>query len=1078
LRARWQEMLTGGDNQDTSNPLVASYIGDVNTRATQIWNSMIKKPASGDDNRTCLFPDLPITERNNTGSSQITLTYDRLRSLTLAYKMPGSSFTGNQEVYAELIAALDLMVTKHYSLTQSTTGTGTAANGGSYGNWYDWRIGTPLRYGDLLVMISDELTSAQMTTYVAPILSNNQSVDLTGANKTWVAGIVAQAGVLTGDAAQIAKAKTGLQSIFPYVTSGDGYYADGSFVQHSNYAYTGGYGKALLATIAPLMYVLKGSTWEITYSNKIEQNFYNMIFEAYEPLIYDGRFMDLAREREISRVANQDHVPGRQAIRAIVLLLDVLEGDQKVRAEQMLKEWLLDEVVMQQVCSDPLEGFLEYYLPPFVISKAQELLDDETITPRGKLITNKTFASMDRVVHLQEDYALGLAMSSTRIKNTEGTNNEGLRFWHIADGMTYLYNEDKDLFADHFWATVDYQRLPGTTVARVNRGTKDGYGTNNPSAWVGGADMDAYGVAGMWFTGLGTSTTRTLQARKSWFMFDDEIVATGSGIKLGSGSAPVETIIENRKIKPDFSNKLILNGSEQEVSLGSGGTTEENKSLQVTTVSSASTNVVARYTLNPSTNASTVVVEYSVSLPLIANYMAVKIYGRGDGDTADKVLNFASMRESYLAQRLNATGTAQDACSPLAILSAGKWHRVKIELNLTNGTYNYYFDGEQVQQTSAISGVNYSVAANLVDHTFPESIGANGKVTAIEVFTPNGGSGAIRIDNIKVSEGSDVLYEEDFETFLETSSIDSQAGWTVTKTDNGAGAGAIINKETATYTDFSDEFTGAHTDVEWIHLEGNQGANTDVGYYFPGKATVDGLREARTGAWNLVNTYAKFTDATPRANNFATFWINHGNSPQDESYAYVLLPGKSAEETEAYNETPDVEILQQDSEAHAVRENTLDITAINFWTAGTSGPYTVNQPAALLVQNNPDGTANIALSHPSRTATIIQLTFDRSIVVLQEALELDDKVAFQPADNRLAFNVASAYGKTFRATVRTTQGSGIDVPGTYDPVVKTEYYNLMGQKVERPTVSGVYLIKETLQSKKIRTTKRIINIKK
>jgi hyaluronate lyase len=827
LRTRWQEMLTGGDWLDTSDPLVASYIRDVDERAGQIWNSLIKKPTSGTDSRTRLFSDLPITTRDRTGSSQITLTYDRLRSLALAYKMPATTFTGRADVLTELIAALDMMVSKHYSLAQSTNGTGTSANGGSYGNWYDWRIGTPLRYGDLLMIISDELSTEQMTTYVAPILSNNKAVDNTGANRAWIAGIVAQAGVLKGDAAQIATAKAGLQTIFRYVITGDGYYVDGSFVQHTNYAYTGGYGKALLATIAPLMYVLEGSTWEIAYTDQIQQNFYDMIFEAYEPLIYDGRFMDMVREREISRVANQDHVPGRQAIRAIVLLLDVMPEAQKARAESMLKEWLQDEVVMKQVCSDPLEGYLEYYLPPFVIAKAQALLQDETIAPRGKLITHKTFASMDRVVHLQENYAFGLSMTSNRIKNTEGTNDEGLRLWHIGDGMTYLYNEDKDLFADHFWATVDYQRLPGTTVARVSRGTKDSYGTFNPNAWVGGADLDAFGVAGMEFTGMGATATRNLQAKKSWFMFDDEIVALGSNIKLVSGSAPVETTIENRRIKADLSNKLAVNGTEK---------------------------------------------------------------------------------------------------------------------------------------------------------------------------------------------GAD--------------------------------------------------FTGIHTDVEWIHLEGNQGIHTDAGYYFPHKVSIEGKRETRNGAWNLVNTYAKYVDTTPRQNNFITFWLNHGNTPQNESYAYVLLPGKSAEETAVYNENPDIEILQQDDALHAVREKTQGITAINFWKAGTFGPYTVSQPAALLVRENGDNTLDVAVSNPSRSAATLSLTFDPSVISIQEAIELDNKVSFQEANNGLLINTSGAYGKTFHATLRKSSTNSMVEIDAGDPVVATESYNLMGQKIEKPSVSGIYLIKKTLKSKK------------
>lgn len=40
-------------------------------------------------------------------------------------------------------------------------------------------------------------------------------------------------------------------------------------------------------------------------------------------------------------------------------------------------------------------------------------------------------------------------------------------------------------------------------------------------------------------------TTHNLKAKKSWFMFDDEVVALGSNI---SGQYDVETTLENYKI--------------------------------------------------------------------------------------------------------------------------------------------------------------------------------------------------------------------------------------------------------------------------------------------------------------------------------------------------------------------------------------------------------------------------------------------------------------------------------------------------------------------------------------------------
>ena len=48
------------------------------------------------------------------------------------------------------------------------------------------------------------------------------------------------------------------------MTSGDGFYPDGSFVFHSNIAYTGHYGLVLLGDIPKIVNLLQGSAWQIT----------------------------------------------------------------------------------------------------------------------------------------------------------------------------------------------------------------------------------------------------------------------------------------------------------------------------------------------------------------------------------------------------------------------------------------------------------------------------------------------------------------------------------------------------------------------------------------------------------------------------------------------------------------------------------------------------------------------------------------------------------------------------------------------------------------------------------------------
>ncbi|WJH32763.1 polysaccharide lyase beta-sandwich domain-containing protein [Paenibacillus sp. CC-CFT747] len=82
--------------------------------------------------------------------------------------------------------------------------------------------------------------------------------------------------------------------------------------------------------------------------------------------------------------------------------------------------------------------------------------------------------------------------------------------------------------------------------------------------WVGGTEMDGlYGISGMQLHPV----DETLKAKKSWFMFDNEIVSLGSDITGGDGHT-VESIVENRKLNAAGDNALTVNGTVKPSSLG------------------------------------------------------------------------------------------------------------------------------------------------------------------------------------------------------------------------------------------------------------------------------------------------------------------------------------------------------------------------------------------------------------------------------------------------------------------------------------------------------------------------------
>jgi uncharacterized protein YjdB len=112
------------------------------------------------------------------------------------------------------------------------------------------------------------------------------------------------------------------------------------------------------------------------------------------------------------------------------------------------------------------------------------------------------------------------------------------------------------------------------------------------------------------------------------------------------------------------------------------------------------------------------------------------------------------------------------------------------------------------------------------------------------------------------------------------SSIDNRTIETIVEQRklNAAGDNPLIVDGQAKSTGLG--WTERMTGVQWMHYGGN-GAQSDIGYYFPDRPTMNGLREQRTGRWSDVNQSIGQSD--PITRNYLSLWLDHGKSPQDQT---------------------------------------------------------------------------------------------------------------------------------------------------------------------------------------------------
>jgi len=192
-----------------------------------------------------------------------------------------------------------------------------------------------------------------------------------------------------------------------------------------------------------------------------------------------------------------------------------------------------------------------------------------------------TFLEMYKTVSNNPGYSFGISMfgpwhfNYESVTSTDGKTYENRRGWHTSDGMTFLYTaNDLTQYGDDYWPTVNHYRLAGTTV---NSNTDQDPNLYNLDSWVNSTvsyDFH-YGVTGMY---LNASDSKTLQAKKSWIMFQGQVVALGAGV-TSNDNVSVETIVENRKLNANGDNSLYVNDQPQPTNLGWGQTLSNVRSM-------------------------------------------------------------------------------------------------------------------------------------------------------------------------------------------------------------------------------------------------------------------------------------------------------------------------------------------------------------------------------------------------------------------------------------------------------------------------------------------------------------------
>lgn len=186
------------------------------------------------------------------------------------------------------------------------------------------------------------------------------------------------------------------------------------------------------------------------------------------------------------------------------------------------------------------------------------------------LLGNKMFWRFDYMIHRRENYYVSSRLTSTRTVCMESGNGAGIYNYYSGAGINFLFRTGNEYGGDYF-TVMNYRQWPGITVEQdeadlplVDWGNN---GTNG-NAFAGGVSDGTYGAVGNIYS------RENVAAYKSWFYFDDEFVALGSGISNEQGTYSVFTTINQSIQEGDII--YSKNGEQYSLTKGFGTTSIEN----------------------------------------------------------------------------------------------------------------------------------------------------------------------------------------------------------------------------------------------------------------------------------------------------------------------------------------------------------------------------------------------------------------------------------------------------------------------------------------------------------------------
>lgn len=305
LKKIWLSTNYGYEYYDAHNDVMKKQHDYIEKEAQNLFNDM-----NTHSDKTYLWDSAKDVK---TDSSHMTKSYKNIERIAEAMGHPKSSLNTDDNVkkLKEAIAWMHEHVygkqVENNIRTLTANFKETDTNKKKAINWWDYEIGAPKSLTNTLILMDDRFTREEKKTYTAPIqkyvpksdeilASIGKPEKATGGNLVDITKVKLLESIINEDDSKMKSAIDSFKNVFTYVQESatrkarNGFYKDGSYIDHQDVPYTGAYGVVLLEGISQMLPVVNATSFNLNETQM--KTLDHWIDDAFMPMVHKGELLD------------------------------------------------------------------------------------------------------------------------------------------------------------------------------------------------------------------------------------------------------------------------------------------------------------------------------------------------------------------------------------------------------------------------------------------------------------------------------------------------------------------------------------------------------------------------------------------------------------------------------------------------------------------------------------------------------------------------------------------------------------------------------------------------------------------